>query len=86
MGLTELEAAERLKAQGRNVLSEGKKSSPIRIFAGQFKDVMVMILLAATAVSVLLGEVADAVTIILNARGRLCAFDLCLAERTSCFY
>ena len=65
MGLTELEAAERLKAQGRNVLSEGKKSSPIRIFAGQFKDVMVMILLAATAVSVLLGEVADAVTIIL---------------------
>ena len=65
MGLTELEAAERLKTQGRNVLSEGKKSSPLRIFAGQFKDVMVMILLAATAVSVLLGEVADAVTIIL---------------------
>ena len=45
MGLTELEAAARLKDQGRNVLSEGKKTSAVSIFAGQFKDVMVMLLL-----------------------------------------
>lgn len=65
MGLTEKEAAARLKTEGANVLSESGKTSAVRIFAGQFKDVMVMILLAATAVSVLLGEITDAVTIIL---------------------
>ena len=37
----------------------------MRIFLGQFRDVMVMILLGATVVSVLLGEISDAVTIIL---------------------
>ncbi|MCR5729997.1 MAG: cation-translocating P-type ATPase [Ruminococcus sp.] len=65
MGLTEKEAAERLKADGENVLEEGRKSSAAGIFIGQFKDVMVMILLIATGVSVLLGEISDAVTIIL---------------------
>ncbi len=65
MGLTEKEAAAKLRAEGANVLEEGKKTGPARIFIGQFRDVMVMILLAATAVSVLLGEISDAVTIIL---------------------
>lgn len=65
MGLTEKEAAERLKTDGENVLGDSKKANPVGIFIGQFKDVMVMILLAATAVSVLLGEITDAVTIIL---------------------
>ncbi len=65
MGLTEKEAAERLKADGENLLEEGKKTSAAAIFIGQFRDVMVMILLAATGVSVLLGEISDAVTIIL---------------------
>lgn len=65
MGLTEKEAAERLKKDGENVLEEGKKTSAVKIFAGQFRDVMVMILLGATVISVLLGEVTDAITIIL---------------------
>ncbi|MCQ2490199.1 MAG: cation-translocating P-type ATPase [Ruminococcus sp.] len=65
MGLTEKEAAERLKAEGENVLEEKKKNGAVKIFIGQFRDVMVMILLGATVVSVLLGEVSDAVTIIL---------------------
>ncbi len=65
MGLTEKEAAERLKTDGENVLAENKRTGPAGIFIGQFKDVMVMILLAATAISVLLGEITDAVTIIL---------------------
>jgi Ca2+-transporting ATPase len=65
MGLTEKEACERLKAEGRNVLGEKKKVGAVRLFIGQFKDVMVMILLGATVISVLLGEVSDAVTIIL---------------------
>ena len=37
----------------------------MKIFLGQFRDVMVMILLGATVISVLLGEISDAVTIIL---------------------
>ena len=65
MGITEKEAAVRLKTEGRNVLEEKKKSGVLKIFINQFKDIMVMILLAATAVSVLLGEISDAVTIIL---------------------
>ncbi len=65
MGLSEKEAAARLKTDGENILEEGKRTSVIGLFLGQFKDVMVMILLAATAVSVLLGEITDAVTIIL---------------------
>lgn len=65
MGLTEKEAAERLKKDGENVLEDKKKTSAVKIFAGQFRDVMVMILLCATVISVLLGEVTDAITIIL---------------------
>lgn len=65
MGLSEKEAAQRLRTEGENKLSEGKRISAAGIFIGQFKDVMVMILLAATIVSVLLGEITDAVTIIL---------------------
>lgn len=65
LGLTSEEAAERLKANGANALAVAKKAQPLKIFLGQFKDVMVLILLAATAVSVLLGEVYDAITIIL---------------------
>ncbi|MDE7097848.1 MAG: cation-translocating P-type ATPase [Ruminococcus sp.] len=65
MGLTEKEASARLKTDGLNILEEKKKTSAVKIFAGQFKDVMVMILLGATIISVLVGEVSDAVTIIL---------------------
>ena len=65
MGLTEKEAAARLKEHGGNTLSEGRRTGAAAIFFGQFKDVMVMILLAATAVSAALGEITDAVTIIL---------------------
>lgn len=65
MGLTEKEAAARLKQEGENVLSECRKTGPARIFLGQFRDIMVMILLAATGVSILLGEISDAVTIIM---------------------
>ncbi|MFT3951277.1 MAG: cation-translocating P-type ATPase [Oscillospiraceae bacterium] len=64
MGLTEAEAQRRLKIDGENKLKEKKKKSVMKIFANQFHDVMVMILIAATAVSVLLGEITDAMTIL----------------------
>lgn len=65
MGITEKEAAEILKAEGENVIGGEKRAGPLKIFLGQFRDVMVMILLGATVISVFLGEISDAVTIIL---------------------
>ena len=65
VGLTSQEAHARLAANGENRLCAKKKNSAAKIFAGQFHDVMVLILMAATAVSVLLGEYADAVPILL---------------------
>lgn len=63
-GLTTREAEERFRKNGANKLSEKKKASPLLIFAGQFKDAMVMILLAATTISLVMGEIYDAITII----------------------
>lgn len=63
-GLTEKRAAEILSEKGSNTIAQKNKNSAVKIFAGQFRDVMVMILLAATVISVFLGEIYDAVTII----------------------
>ncbi|HNX64373.1 MAG TPA: cation-translocating P-type ATPase [Oscillospiraceae bacterium] len=65
IGLTSEQAQDRLKADGLNTLAKEKKSRPVIIFFSQFKDIMVIILLISTAISVVLGEVYDAVTIIL---------------------
>ncbi|WP_294491395.1 HAD-IC family P-type ATPase [uncultured Ruminococcus sp.] len=63
-GLTSAEAAHRLSEDGANLLGGKKKKGPLKIFVGQFHDVMVMILLGAMVVSVLLGQYTDAVPII----------------------
>lgn len=65
IGLTEQQAQQRLAQQGENRLAAAKRKRPLSIFLGQFRDVMVLILLAATVISALLGEITDAVTIIL---------------------
>ncbi len=64
-GLTQMEAQERLARDGENALAEGKQSSVMKIFLGQFRDFMVMILLIGAVIAGLLGEITDAVTIIL---------------------
>ncbi|RAP78111.1 calcium-translocating P-type ATPase, SERCA-type [Paenibacillus montanisoli] len=63
-GLTPSVAAERLQQVGRNELTEGKKVSPVKLFLGQFKDFMVLVLMGATLISGLLGEYLDAITIV----------------------
>ncbi|MGN1249874.1 MAG: cation-transporting P-type ATPase, partial [Candidatus Spyradocola sp.] len=50
-GLTEPEAAARLTREGENRLREKKKKTMLQRFLDQFKDVMILILLAAAAVS-----------------------------------
>ena len=63
-GLTEKEAKRRLKQFGKNELSEEKKPSALKQFFSQFQDFMVLVLLAATAISAVLGEYIDAVAIV----------------------
>ncbi len=50
-GLSEKEAAERLAANGKNRLAEGKKDTLIMRFMKQLADPMIIILLAAAAIS-----------------------------------
>ena len=64
-GLSSAEAEERLGRDGANVLADEKKAQPLKIFLGQFRDVMIMILLVATVISFFLGEIYDAVTIVI---------------------
>ena len=64
-GLTEAEANDRLKDYGKNILTGSKKQSAVKIFFDQFKDIMVLILLGATIISAAMGEIYDAVTIII---------------------
>ncbi|MCL2036419.1 MAG: cation-translocating P-type ATPase [Oscillospiraceae bacterium] len=63
-GLSTAEAEKRLAIDGENLIASSKKVNPAGIFAGQFKDAMVIILLIATAVSVTMGEYLDAAAII----------------------
>ena len=71
IGLTTLQAEQRLARDGENKLASAKRLNQAGIFAGQFKDAMVIILLIATAVSIAMGEYLDAaaiiVVVILNA-------------------
>ncbi|MFH8132521.1 MAG: cation-transporting P-type ATPase, partial [Candidatus Aenigmatarchaeota archaeon] len=54
-GLSEEEAKKRLQEYGYNELKERKKVSALEIFLNQFKDIFVIMLLVAIAISVLIG-------------------------------
>ena len=57
--------AEKLLAQvGENRLRQQKKGNALQLFAGQFRDALIVILLAATGLSVLMGDYVEALTII----------------------
>ena len=64
-GLTESEAQRRLKEYGKNALETDGKKSIWKIFFSQINEPMIYILLAAAAISLLLGEIADAVIILI---------------------
>ncbi len=63
-GLSKEQANKLLKSNGENRLEAAKKQNAAKIFVSQFKDIMVMVLLGATVVSVIMGEIVEAVTII----------------------
>jgi len=58
-GLSDAEVAERQKEFGLNQLEAGKKINPLTLFLGQFKDVLVIILLVAAVVSWGVGLVGE---------------------------
>ena len=70
-GLTDAKVKARLEKFGPNQLREGKGRTVWDMLLEQFKDVLIIILLASAVVSVVLGEVTDAIVIaiivILNA-------------------
>ena len=63
-GLTEAEAARRLARHGPNALLEKPSRPPWRMFAAQFADFMILVLIAAAVVSGLVGDVKDTLTIV----------------------
>ncbi|MBP1573962.1 MAG: cation-translocating P-type ATPase [Oscillospiraceae bacterium] len=65
LGLPQEEAERRLECEGENILSQPQEKKLSGIFVNQFRDVMVLILLAAAVISALLGEMYDSVTILL---------------------
>jgi Ca2+-transporting ATPase len=70
-GLTSEEASVRIKKYGENKLIEKKKKSILKLLLEQINDVLIYILLAAAVVSAALGEISDAiiimVVVVLNA-------------------
>ncbi len=63
LGLTDDQAISRAAIYGPNVLETGKRTSPIRVFLEQFSNLLIGILLIATVISALLGEIVDALVI-----------------------
>jgi Ca2+-transporting ATPase len=63
-GLTSQEAKQRLTVYGPNELKKEKGKSPWSMFLGQFTNVLMVILLFATGLSFVVGEVADAFIIL----------------------
>ena len=63
-GLSDAEVSERLSTYGDNSLKAEKQRSLIQIYIDQFKDFLVLILIAASIISIALGEVVDGSMII----------------------
>jgi P-type Ca2+ transporter type 2C len=71
LGLSVEEAEARLKKYGPNQLEEKARRTPLAMFLGQFKDFMILVLIAAAVVAGFTGELSDSIAItvivILNA-------------------
>lgn len=62
-GLTERTAQDLLIRHGENTVAKKQKNSAFKILTSQFHDALIMILLAATLLSLIMGEVTEAITI-----------------------
>lgn len=64
-GLSSKEAEKRIKNFGLNELKHHNRASAMKIFLSQFNDFIVWVLIAATIISGVIGDRADAVTILI---------------------
>jgi Ca2+-transporting ATPase len=62
-GLSEADVAERRKTFGYNKLPEEKKRAPLEIYFSQFKSPLIYIICVAGVISLLMGELSDAIII-----------------------
>lgn len=62
-GLTTAEALERAK-KGKNVLTQGKKKSLLSVIAEQFASPLLLLLVVASVISIMTGEIVDGIIII----------------------
>jgi len=63
LGLNQAQAAERLIKYGPNELQAAKRISPWEILLEQFKNILILILLGATAISLFLGHGIESIVI-----------------------
>ncbi|MBD3240629.1 MAG: HAD-IC family P-type ATPase, partial [Chitinivibrionales bacterium] len=70
-GLSAADARERLERHGPNRLQEGRRRTALGMFLNQFKDFMILVLIAAAIIAGVIGEAGDtiaiAVIVVLNA-------------------
>ncbi len=63
-GLSQDEVKKRLLEYGPNELREAKKNTPLGMLLDQFKDFMIIVLIAAAIVSGIIGEAVDTIAIV----------------------
>ena len=64
-GLSSSDAASRLKADGYNEVTEGKKTPLWKMFLENLADPLVIILIAAAVVQIFLGELVESIIILI---------------------
>ena len=65
IGLVGQDAQRRLATHGYNELEQPQVASPLTLLIGQFRNVLIIVLLGAAALSALVGEFIDAVVILI---------------------